>query len=304
MSAISPPQREHRPGPDRGDPVIFVLGMARSGSSATARLLALCGGQLPEALLPPNRSNPTGYWEPHAAVHANARFLRACGSSFFDTQLVQDVSEDTPQGVAFIAEIAAFLRACRTTGSSAPLVIKDPRISVLLPFWLAASASAGFSPHVVIPVRHPVEVAASLARWKGLSHAHVAELWLKYNLLAERHTRHLPRVFIGFARLLVDWRAEVGSIGEALRLDLTLNAQVDAFLDPQLRHEVSEPGDVRLDTPWLRDVHRVLALACDGARVDTGVLDAVFGELGRAQATGSLPVIRSFGPDFGVEGGS
>jgi hypothetical protein len=302
MNVVPTTNRKHRPATESGDVVIFVLGMARSGSSATARLLSLCGGRLPEALLPPNRSNPTGYWEPRAAVHTNARFLQACGSSFFDTQLVQGVSEDTPQGIEFIEEIAAFLRACQATGSSAPLVIKDPRISVLLPFWLAAAESTGLSPHVVIPIRHPVEVAASLGRWKGLTNAHVAELWLKYNLLSERHTRHLPRAFISFAKLLVDWRAQARSICEALRLDLTLNDQVDEFLDPQLRHEVSEHGDVRIDTPWLRDVHDVLAAACDGEDVDIGVLDAAFVELDRAQATGSLPVVRSFGTDFGVDG--
>src|SRR4051812_44644410 len=96
--------------------VIFVLGMGRSGSSAMARLLSLCGGRLPAGLLPPNGANPTGYWEPQEAVHANAKFLHACGSSFFDTQLVHEASPDTPQGVAFIEEVAAFLRACQATG--------------------------------------------------------------------------------------------------------------------------------------------------------------------------------------------
>lgn len=280
--------------------VIFVLGMGRCGSSATARLLSLCGGRLPEALLPPNRSNPTGYWEPQVAVQANARFLQACGSSFFDTRLVQDVSEDAPQGVAFVDEIAAFLRACQPPGAGAPLVIKDPRISVLLPFWLAAAERTGFAPHVVIPLRHPQEVAASLSKWKGLAHAHVAELWLKYNLLAERHTRHLPRAFVSFARLLADWRGEVASMSGALRLELTLNDQVDEFLDPRLPHEVSEDGEISLDTPWLREVHRVLASACEGGKVDIDLLDAAFLALSQAQATGELPVIRSFGTDFGV----
>jgi hypothetical protein len=274
-----------------GDIIAFVLGMGRSGSSATTRVMSLCGGRLPESLLPPNRSNPTGYWEPSSAVQVNARFLRARGSSFFDTQLVQEVSEDAPLGRQFVAEIAELLQAYRSTASDAPLILKEPRISVLVPFWLAAVERTKFSPRVVIPVRHPSEVASSLGAWKGLSRAHIAELWLKYNLLAERHTRHLPRAFVSYARLLADWRREVLAISEALGLALTLNDEVDQFLNPELRHTINEDEAVSSETPWLRDVYQALSSACRGGNLDVDVLDAAFLDLRQAQATGSLPVV-------------
>jgi len=282
------------------DIIVFVLGMGRSGSSATARVMSLCGGRLPESLLPPNGSNPTGYWEPSPVVHLNARFLRASGSSFFDTQLDQEVSEDTPLGREFVSEIAELLQAYRGTASDAPLILKEPRISVLLPFWLAAVERTDFSPRVVIPVRHPNEVASSLGAWKCLSRAHTAELWLKYNLLAERHTRHLPRVFVSYASLLEDWRREVLAISQALALALTHNDEVDQFLNSGLRHTITEDESVLSETPWLREVYRALVCACRGADVDAELLDAAFLDLSQAQATGSLPVIRSFGIDFGV----
>jgi hypothetical protein len=282
------------------DIIAFVLGMARSGSSATTRILSLCGGRLPESLLPPNRSNPTGYWEPSSAVQVNARFLRASGSSFFDTQLVQEVPEDDLLGRELVAEITEQLQAYRGAASDAPLILKEPRISILLPFWLAAVERTKFSPRVVIPVRHPSEVASSLGAWKGVSEAHTAELWLKYNLLAERHTRHLPRAFVSYARLLADWRREVLSISEALGLALTLNDEVDQFLSPELRHTVSEDEEVSSETPWLREVYRALSTACRTGSLDVDLLDAAFLDLSKAQGTGSLLVVRSFGTDFGV----
>jgi hypothetical protein len=110
----------------------------------------------------------------------------------------------------------------------------------------------------------------------------------------------LPRVFLSFAKLLADWRAEVVSISEALRLELTLNDQVDEFLDPRLPHAVREAGELSIDTPWLREVHRALASACEGGQVDIGLLDAAFLALHQAQVTGAVPVVRSFGADFGV----
>lgn len=281
-----------------GDIIVLVLGMGRSGSSALTRVMSLCGGRLPESLLPPNRSNPTGYWEPSSAVQVNARFLRASGSSFFDTQLIQEVSTDSPLGREFIATIEELLQAYPGRDTDAPLLLKEPRISILLPFWLTALERTGFSPCVVIPVRHPNEVAASLGVWKGLSRAHTCELWLKYNLLAERHTRHLPRAFVSYTRLLADWRREVLTLSKALKWALTPNDAVDQFLNPELRHTMSE-NEV-LETPWLRDVYRVLSSACRGDRLDTDLLDTAFRDLSQAQATGSLPVVRSFGAEFEV----
>ena len=44
--------------------VIFIFGMARSGTSALARVLSFCGASLPGQLLGPNDRNQTGHWEP------------------------------------------------------------------------------------------------------------------------------------------------------------------------------------------------------------------------------------------------
>jgi hypothetical protein len=283
-----------------GDLIVFVLGMGRSGSSAAARVISLCGGRLPDSLLPPNEWNRTGYWEPSSAVHLNAQFLRACGSSFFDTQIVQDFSEGTELGKTFVADLSDLLRGYRSTTSNAPLVLKDPRISVLVPFWLAAAARANFSPRVVICVRHPREVASSLSEWKGLPTTHTGQLWLKYNLLAEHHTRHLPRAFLSYERLLANWRQEVHAISVALGLALTPNAEVDQFLDPELRHTISEDPLALSEAPWLRDVYGTLSSACRGDDLDSNLLDAALLGLSHAQATGALPVVRSFGTEFGI----
>jgi hypothetical protein len=285
---------------EAGHIIAFILGMGRSGSSALARVMSLCGGRLPELMLPPNQANPTGFWEPASAVHANARFLKASGSSFFDTQLVQQVSEEDLLGCNFVSEITTLLQASEAVVSNAPLIFKEPRISVLLPFWLAAVARTNFSPRVVIPVRHPNEVASSLGAWKGLPEAHTAKLWLKYNLLAERHTRHLSRVFVSYARLMTDWRREVIAISEALGLALTPNDEVDQFLKPELRHATTNDEAVSSEVPWLSDTYRAFSSACRGDEIDIGLLDCAFLDLSRAQAQGSLPVVRTFGTDFGV----
>ena len=43
--------------------IILLTGMHRCGTSALARLLNLCGAEIPGALLPASAHNPRGYWE-------------------------------------------------------------------------------------------------------------------------------------------------------------------------------------------------------------------------------------------------
>lgn len=59
---------------------VVVLGMHRSGTSALARILNLCGAYLPERLLPPRQQdNSKGYWEPMSVVQYNQRMLASLG---------------------------------------------------------------------------------------------------------------------------------------------------------------------------------------------------------------------------------
>jgi hypothetical protein len=122
---------------------------------------------------------------------------------------------------------------------TAPLVvIKELQITGLSDMWFEAARLAGFDVVAVIAVRHPQEVNASCRksyRMPDLSSA----LWLKYTLLAERHTRNLPRVFVDYANLLDDWRPEIKRISAALAIDLNTRDEgaIEEFLTPDQRHQ-------------------------------------------------------------------
>jgi hypothetical protein len=61
--------------------------------------------------------------------------------------------------------------------------------------WFEAARLAGFDVTTVIAVRHPQEVIASFGKSGiGTSKELSGALWLKYSLLAERHTRLAARV--------------------------------------------------------------------------------------------------------------
>ncbi|HVP50493.1 MAG TPA: hypothetical protein VMT05_00155 [Terriglobales bacterium] len=258
--------------------VLFVLGMARSGTSALTRVLSLCSGTLPAGMMGANSGNPLGYWEPRAAVCLNEAILQRHGSTMFDPslRLQEESAFAAKEKAACIAEIRAFL----TTLPAAPLVvIKDPRIALLSGLWFEAAQLDGFDVVTAIAVRHPQEVIASLGAKARVSPELAGALWLKYNLVVERHAYGVPRVFVDYANLLDNWRGEIKRISAALEVDLDTQDEgaIDEFLTPDLRRQrhcgsVTEP----FGTEWISPVYETLRAAARDEPWDRSVLDRVF----------------------------
>jgi hypothetical protein len=213
--------------------------MHRSGTSALSRVLALCGASLPPALCPPAGDNPTGFWEPQRAIDLNTSFLASQGSGIYNPGLLlQPASVTGEAGRRFIAGIRAFLE----TLTSQVTVIKDPRISVLLPYWAAAAAEAGRAVAAVHIYRNPYEVVRSLSVRQNMSSGHALALWVAYNLAAERDARPLKRIFVSYDDLMGDWKGVMSRCASELNLELTANREardaVASFLTPALRHHI------------------------------------------------------------------
>jgi hypothetical protein len=259
---------------------LFVLGAPRSGTSALTRVLSLCGGTLPAGkLVGADSGNPLGYWEPRAAIDLNAAILRRNGSSLYDPTLRLQEEEgafDAEEKAACIAKIRAFL----TTLPAAPLVvIKDLQIAALSGVWFEAARLAGFDIVTVIAVRHPQEAIASWSAHARTSPELASALWLKFNLLAERHTRGLPRVFVEYANVLDNWRREVKRISAALEIDLHIRDEgaVEEFLKQDLRHQRHwDPMTEPFGADWISAVYETLRAVAHDEPWDGSVPDRVF----------------------------
>jgi hypothetical protein len=258
--------------------VIFVLGMGRSGTSALARILSLCGCILPASLKEPNEANPSGFWEPLDALRLNDEFLLRHQATYLDPtlRLQGELSFPRAQVERYIAQIEAFLGGC-PPGS--PLIIKDPRITALFDFWLQAASQAGFCAKVIIPIRHPQEVVASLAARVEAPLELWHALWLKYNLLAEVCSRALPRVFVEYSSLLEDWRLQVARVSSSLSVTLAAadnETAVDGFLTRDLhRQRCSGSIPAVFGYPWVADTYTILAEAARDRPLEMGRLDEI-----------------------------
>ena len=266
-------------GTDDRPTLLFVLGMGRSGTSALTRVISLCGATLPAGMLGANKGNERGYWEPRESIALNIGILRDRGSGWWELAMPQGGELDTAKRKAHTAEIAAYLAQLP---ASPLVVIKDLQIVSTAEMWFDAAVQSGFKVATVIAVRNPEEVSASMQDHFKAPPEFATALWLRANLWSERVTRGVPRVFVDYANLLGDWRAEVTRISAALSIELSTAddraVDVDAFLTPDLRHKrYSGPITDRFGTDWISTTYEILRAAAQDTPIDTAALDTIRG---------------------------
>jgi hypothetical protein len=193
----------------RGDTVtdptpqaMWVLGMHRSGTSATTRMLSLLGVETTRGeLIPPDDDNPRGYWESRVLTSLNDRLLIALGCHWSAPPTAQEVSSREAELGGFDAEVKIALAAALGRG---PVVWKDPRLCVLWPYWKRV---AGPPQAVVVVHRAPLEIADSLRRRNGFSTQYSLALWERHMRSALLAGGDAPVQVEGFSGLLADPRA-------------------------------------------------------------------------------------------------
>ncbi len=252
--------------------------MHRSGTSALTRVLSLHGFALPQDLLGGRVDNPKGFFESAGMVALDDRILAALGRSWDDARPLPALP--APLLKDFVAEAAGVL--AKIVPPAQHFILKDPRLCRLLPVWLPALARFGATPRAIIPLRNPLEIAASLVARDGMAKRAALKLWLSHMVAAERDTRGLPRAFTRYADLLADWRGVLASLGIPVREDAA--AETDAFLSSGLRHHAMAKDALEADAEVPRAVKR-LAMALRGA-ASPDTVTAAFDAAGRSRLLG------------------
>ena len=244
---------------------LLMLGMHRSGTSALTHLISTMGVHVgdPDELLPTDaEQNPTGFWERVDFVREHEGFLQKHG---FDWGKLAGYSLD---GIAAdgVKELRRNLGAicARIDSHGRPLLIKDPRLCLLLPVWHTITPN----PVHIFAVRDPRKVAASLLKaYYGTFTAHfVLALWQKYiqTALSALHGRRV--LFVAYARMLEQSQAECARILAGLSelgiggLRGIEQSELSALLDPKLDRSATPPH-VRL-SPTQSDLRDWLNRQC------------------------------------------
>src|SRR5277367_3745254 len=244
---------------------ILVLGMHRSGTSAVAGAIRLLGATLPAQTIPAGPDNPSGFWESLSILATNDWILNEGGATWYECLGFDANALDVRTRVTALTFV---MLSMTSEFGAAPLpLIKDPRICLLMDFWLPALRARGVSPVVLLVLRSPEKVAQSLAAREHLPAAVSAALWLRYMLDAEYATRDCRRHILVYDDLLRDWRTELTLVGQrsAVTWPVAPDAvapQMDRFLDARLRHfgpadRPMTPGSMPF-VVWLEETNAAL----------------------------------------------
>ena len=219
---------------------ICVIGMHRSGTSMITQLLQRSGLDLgaAEDIMPPNASNPQGHFENSRFVAINDALLRHFGGSWDHPPVLKKWWETDPALKDQVKEARKLLQAF--SGKS-HWGWKDPRTTLLLPFWNQLLPR----PRFVICLRNPLEVARSLNVRDQISLESGFQLWEQYLLTAIRDSEGYPRLFTFYDDYFSNPQAETSRLLDFCRLPHPedLNA-VTAAISRGLKHHASDTGDI------------------------------------------------------------
>lgn len=217
---------------------LIVIGMHRSGTSALSGELANFGVFMGKSLLKPQAGvNDKGFWENAKLVELNDTLFDTIVSSWDDPvspiRLANTPELDESHLLFMENFISKEYQNCDLWG------MKDPRVSILLPFWNKVFDRLSIKPNYILMIRHPLEVAGSLCKRDGFSQNKGLMLWLNYNFSSYFHSNNYSRVIVDFEQLLSnpDKIREMISKKFSVKLD---SHQKHSFIDKSLKRQSSE----------------------------------------------------------------
>ena len=234
------------------DDVICVVGMHRSGTSLIAQILKHSGLYLgPEhALLGSNIGNQDGHFEHTGFIELNDILLKHLGGSW-------DFPPDLPSAWESAASLEPLRSRARellqSFSGKSPWGWKDPRTSLLLPFWRSLIPNL----RVVICVRSPLAVANSLQARDNIVPTRGAYLWDRYMKASLADTEGCPRLVVFYDRYFNNPATDVAKLLDFCGLPPCANTAAAATIRGELRHQ---PSDI------------TALLACDQIASETKLL--------------------------------
>jgi GT2 family glycosyltransferase len=193
--------------------IFLISGMHRSGTSYLAHALSFLGLELPSSIQEGYVDNPKGHFESFNITHIHDELLKIRNLKW-DTI----ISPDDTVALVSTTDVTAWLGSKIESEFSgvSPMLLKDPRMSLLLPLWESLALERGLTVFHILPFRHPLEVAASLEKRNQICRSRALLVWLNYFFNAEENSRGRKRTFVCFPQ----WTEHIASTIEKIENDL------------------------------------------------------------------------------------
>ncbi|MDO6475110.1 hypothetical protein Q4520_06750 [Alteromonas sp. 1_MG-2023] len=217
---------------------VIVIGMHRSGTSAVSGMLAELGVFMGSALFAPQKGvNEKGFYENSYLVNMNEKLLDEALWSW-DDPLAQNMYAAPPEnGNHLLDEAVKVLES--DYGKQSCWGMKDPRTTLLLPFWQQVFDKMALSPFYLLMVRSPFEVYGSLKKRDDFSADKSLMLWLNYTLTGYFCSQGKPRYILSYHTLLERPEEMAKAVSDAAGLNIDVDALKLGFVDKKMRNQKS-----------------------------------------------------------------
>ncbi|MFV0293763.1 MAG: glycosyltransferase [Paracoccus sp. (in: a-proteobacteria)] len=212
--------------------ILVILGMHRSGTSFLTHCMEVLGFELPYDRNGPAPDNLKGHFEPLSLVSLNNATLARHGGFW------ARVTPTHPH--LSVTEMESAIEDSFDDAES--IVIKDPRMSLLMQGWRPYLESLG-SCSALIALRHPGEVASSLAIRDNMGSDLAYLSWITHTLSALDTTQGMSRGLI----LFPDWTRDISNTLHHMATITDTDIPADAAIEIEARFEsCAVHGDQRL----------------------------------------------------------
>ena len=255
-------------------------------------ILNLMGAELPKQLLGASPDNEAGHWEPERLVSLHDQMLAEAGSSWRDLRPLDLAQLSADRLEYYKSMIYTIIQ--EEFGNAHVFVLKEPRISRLIPIYRAVLSGLGVRIQPIIILRNPIEVSASSWRVINSRKRMVCCFGLGIASTSRKTQRDMGRVFVNYDHVVNDIPSVITYLRNSLDgyLPLSQNSSeiihlASQFIRRDLRHQVSSANDVdqnALTQTWINGAYRALSgLAISGEKKSSiARLDSISRELSNA----------------------
>lgn len=232
--------------------------MHRSGTSALAKVFVDLGFDAGKTLIPADADNPAGYWEDREIFNLNNQILSMLNLSW------RQIENITPRPVLIFCDelIGLFGQRAKELlrqklNHSPKVLIKDPRFTILLPFWKRIFEELPDAQIVTYHiVRHPLAVAHSLKKRNGIPLSDGLKLWYHYNRSFFEDA--IPGFhLVHYEDLICQPEKTIEKITNGAGLELSKN--LAASVQPALNHHLSQGDDFPEGFDGLSELWKIIS---------------------------------------------
>lgn len=144
--------------------VVVVLGVGRSGTSLAMQALDTLGVHTSENMIPPNVSNPKGFFEDADIVKIHKHLLNTLAPT--PSMPLQEGWLNTPEAKQALKQLKGIVETQLDAGQGM-WGFKDPRTATFLPLWNRLFNQLKVVPRFVMTVRQPEAIIESFAQQYG-----------------------------------------------------------------------------------------------------------------------------------------